>query len=496
MGSCRLRFPDGRICENSAQGSCLQAAGEVIGVKDTHTLPQQRVSIWSLNESGQLQLDGTTGCLSVSIDQAVVVRMQPCSEHATTVLFAHPHGEFLSVATPEEYLFNFSVANRETGFVHLFGQVNLLGDAYKGQAAYNYTVFTSNMSWVMDAERDRGAAKELDPHKPRVSCVFRHQNQTSEQPLVFGTVHTFAQRWTSTMVLCLLPEAISTTVDQYIPGIRIDGRIVFGLHTVRLLPPTRAPRHKFCLCISIWQHWEYLFEHLLYHTTIHGLGHTIVIAQDHVTGKAARWLGTFFSLEVVYWPHVASQPSMNAYCAALAKPQCEWVGSWDVDEFLHIPTPIPQLLSTERASKVGGFVLHEARVQMPAGQVVLRTLPGGVIRNYLCRLSQPEKKKTLVSLDRSHPLFVNSVHSFTQIKGHGHARLPFPKYSLLHYRYQSWELFRIRHLRNIAFHPESIPKGGGAASFGGSLADYPIDKPDAEYCAFLFECVSWAHQLI
>jgi hypothetical protein len=374
----------------------------------------------------------------------------------------------MPITTPREFFFDFSTADLDSGLVHLYGFMDLhplSGDSTT--KVWNYSVLVQDVSMLSSDSCLGSAVISLAAANASMTCRFRHKNKNKSTVLV-SSVHTFWQKWQSTAVVCMMPPAVKAKPTDYIPSLSSGGRVVTALYPIRALPPRKAHLHRFCMCLTMWRHTRYLLEFLKYHTDVHGLGHTIIISQDRESFEAARWLGLFYSLQVEYWSHIASQVTMDAYCTLLAKHQCEWVGQWDVDEFLLLENSarLPNVLDHLNPS-VGVLAIPRHTTQMPAGQVIIRTLPGGVVRNYMCRMTNIHNFKTLNRIDRLHPSFVNGIHDFCPKKGSTSER--HLEHQFLHFRHQSWELFRTRYVRNVNL----------VFDFK-SLSEFAIDKPNFE----------------
>eukprot|EP00042_Codosiga_hollandica_P043978 m.426087 g.426087 ORF g.426087 m.426087 type:complete len:81 (+) comp56684_c0_seq12:9-251(+) len=70
-----------------------------------------------------------------------------------------------------------------------------------------------------------------------------------------------------------------------------------GSAPLQILPAPMTVKRKLCSCLMVWKRWEFLLEYLVYHTRVHGLGHTILISQDQETLNALKWLQAYFSVE-------------------------------------------------------------------------------------------------------------------------------------------------------------------------------------------------------
>jgi hypothetical protein len=390
----------------------------------------------------------------------------------TTVVFTDIRSPFEPFgAEPAEYLFGHTAVVPDVDLVYLYGRFNihplLTKKINNVRQGWNYSIMTSDTTQLRSSAC-LGSKILHTSADQSLTCQFRHQHDTT-MPAVFAEVHTFWQKFTSTSIVCMLPDAVKRNPQDFIPSVTVAHRTVTGREPLRVVAPARSNKHLVCACLTLLHRWKFLLEFLAYHTKIHGLGHTIVLSQDEDTGKAADWLRTLYSIEVVYWPYPQSQASMQAYCTVLARQSCSWVAQWDIDEFVALADmrSLPLLLLSA-SEFVAALEFPRYSIQMHAlGEPPLRTKPGGVLRRYTCRIPKMHNVKALLRISNLHPSFANGVHHF--------CHLPTTvsefrsKDQLLHYRFQSWELYRERYVHNVNFD-----------TAGKSLADYPLDKPERE----------------
>jgi hypothetical protein len=140
-----------------------------------------------------------------------------------------------------------------------------------------------------------------------------------------------------------------------------------------------------------------MLEHMKSNTDVHGIRHTIILAQDSETMATLKWLQALYSIELILWPEMYTQVLITSYCTLLAQQQCEWVAQWGIDEFLYLPNNA-QLLDFVKRVPVNThsllFELHS--VQMFANETFLRTPSGGVLRNFQCNTITMVTFKTLL----------------------------------------------------------------------------------------------------
>lgn len=454
------------ICAESNKTTCLVGDFRTSKIR-TMTITHDTVIDykWTLNKDGLLELDGTNHCLYYPAHQGTTsMYLKPCdSLPHTTVIFAYNTGDFESIAAPKEYLFDYSIADLDTNLVHLHGLVDLhpkSGD--RSTKEWNYNIMTHDTT-SLDSAYCMGTPVIKIPPVSEMSCHFRHKQNSSF--IIVGGAHTFWQRWEATAITCFLPSIVKVNPSNFIPSVVIDGRNIRAKRPLDTLQPYHHPKHLFCMCLTIWNHWEYLLEFIKYHTDVHGLGHTIILAQDQETVDAVRWLSVFYSIEVVYWPHLATQPSMMAYASVLGKNKCEWMGQWDVDEFLLLGKDQNLTSLLHSNPSVGSYEFFRKTIQMNHGTVVLRTLPGGVVRNYMCLTGRYDNMKSVIRLSAMHSSFINVIHQFCPRLGFVVERRTDDFF--MHYRTQSWEIYRSRYVRNVS-----------NIKFRGTFESFPIKTPD------------------
>ncbi len=233
--------------------------------------------------------------------------------------------------------------------------------------------------------------------------------------------------------MCDLPK-LQDLPETYAPRLVIDDEIYYASAPLQVIKP-RKVQHKLCQCLVMWKCSEFILEYLRYYTDLHGMSHTIILAQDSETMASLKWLQALYSIELILWSHLYTHESMTSYCTLLAQQQCEWVAQCDVDEFLH-------LLDNARLvdylqdipSNAHSVLLKLHFVQMFANQTVLRTPVGGVLRNCRCNIDSMVPFKTLLKTQNAHSTYVNKVHYYFGKK----YTIEVIRGTNAHYAIQSW----------------------------------------------------------
>lgn len=163
------------------------------------------------------------------------------------------------------------------------------------------------------------------------------------------------------------------------------------------------------------------------------------------------------------WPWVKTQESGFAHCALRARDRCEWVGFIDVDEFIHLPSG--QMMSdilTNFTSTNVGELRGSCHSFGPSG---LTEVPvQGVTVGYTCRLSLPERHKSIVRPEALNSSLINVVHHFHLKRGFEFVHLDSRVMVVNHYKYQVWEVFKDKFIRRVATYVADWQEASNAGS--------------------------------
>eukprot|EP00042_Codosiga_hollandica_P047436 m.514301 g.514301 ORF g.514301 m.514301 type:complete len:643 (+) comp57448_c0_seq49:820-2748(+) len=314
-------------------------------------------------------------------------------------------------------------------------------------------------------------------HSVEMKCQFSHATDKS-QPVLWSTAKYYWSQRSSAIFLCAAPTP-AVDLRHYIPKVVMTSPTkrfsLEGRTPVQALVASNPKRYFLCSCLQIWRRWTALLEYLKYHRQEHGLTHTIILSQDLDTFDAAPWLQTMFSVEVVYWPHIATQSGMTSYCALLASSQCEWTMQMDVDEFL-VTKDGSSLSDRLRAQPAEATVLRipVRQIQMFPNETVLRIPAGGVIRNYQCLFNNSEHYSSVIRPSAVHPTFRNKVHFYCSAPLVVDVR----DAEFYHYSTQAWELYYLKYLRNVAT----------GVGFYGTPRNVSLGHIEPEYLLMAKEC--------
>jgi hypothetical protein len=130
--------------------------------------------------------------------------------------------------------------------------------------------------------------------------------------------------------VCDLPK-LQDSPETYTPRLVIDDELYFAAAQLQVIKP-RKVQHKLCQGLVMWKRSDFMRVS----TDVHGISHTIILAQDSETMASLKYLQELHSTELILWPEMYTQVSMPSYYTLLAQQQCEWVAQLDVDEFLYL----------------------------------------------------------------------------------------------------------------------------------------------------------------
>eukprot|EP00042_Codosiga_hollandica_P058078 m.871382 g.871382 ORF g.871382 m.871382 type:complete len:287 (-) comp59762_c0_seq5:630-1490(-) len=183
-------------------------------------------------------------------------------------------------------------------------------------------------------------------------------------------------------------------------------------------------------------------------------------------------------LQAIYWPHIATQLSMQSHCSLLASYQCDWVMQNDLDEFYTTHDGSRLVDSLERQSdRTCGILLPRYLLMRYPDEILIRIPPGGVARNYLCRSETVVTLKTILRLDHAHESFANAVHFHACQPNMEMGGLRGAYFS--HYDLQAWELYFLKYTRDALF---------GEGRQGTIRANLSVDVPEPDYLLLASAC--------
>ncbi|PKA59271.1 UPF0392 protein [Apostasia shenzhenica] len=216
----------------------------------------------------------------------------------------------------------------------------------------------------------------------------------------------------------------------------------------------RRKDHRMCVCTMLRNQARFLREWIIYHSRI-GVERWFIYDNnsDDDIKQVVEWLSTSWKATISLhdWPWVKTQEAGFAHCAMRARDSCEWVGFIDVDEFLYLPSPAVKLhdvLSNYSKSPRVGELRAACHSFGPSGKK--SAPPEGVVAGYTCRISPPERHKSIVKPEALNPSLINVVHHFHLKDGFKYVNMHAKKVVINHYKYQAWEVFKEKFYRRVA----------------------------------------------
>uniref|UniRef100_A0A5B7C131 Glycosyltransferase family 92 protein n=1 Tax=Davidia involucrata TaxID=16924 RepID=A0A5B7C131_DAVIN len=239
-------------------------------------------------------------------------------------------------------------------------------------------------------------------------------------------------------------------------SVRVIGRGI--LHSIarpdrRLRPdPPGRKQHEMCICTMVRNQARFLREWVMYHARI-GVERWFIYdnnSYDDIDNIIESLDIANFNITRHVWPWIKTQEAGFAHCALRARDSCEWVGFIDVDEFLHLPSGLSMhdiLWNQSRPSKVA-----ELRTSCYSfGPSGLKWVPAkGVTVGYTCRVSAPERHKSIVRPEALNSTLINLVHHFHLRDGFKYENMDRNMMVINHYKYQVWDVFKEKFYRRVA----------------------------------------------
>ncbi|KAK6256348.1 Glycosyltransferase family 92 - like 3 [Theobroma cacao] len=225
--------------------------------------------------------------------------------------------------------------------------------------------------------------------------------------------------------------------------------------------PTRKP-HEMCICTMARNQARFLKEWVMYHAQI-GVQRWYIYdnnSDDDTDSVIESLSDANYNISRHIWPWIKTQEAGFAHCALRSRSSCDWVGFIDVDEFFHLPSGLTlqavlRNLSSRAPSldtEAAHIPIGELRVSCYSfGPSGLRHVPRqGVMVGYTCRMTAPERHKSIVRPEALNSTLINVVHHFHLM--HGFRFLDVDKTMMVvnHYKYQVWEVFKEKFYRRVA----------------------------------------------
>eukprot|EP00042_Codosiga_hollandica_P058627 m.886804 g.886804 ORF g.886804 m.886804 type:complete len:838 (-) comp59914_c0_seq1:102-2615(-) len=502
-------FHDGRLCLGRDLHSCLAIDHTMLSNLRMSTVASEAVR-WVIPEDGRLHLLGTTKCLGAM--PGIVPSIQ-YTDVFKTLVTASGGGYRLKIT---------DCADTELKAVAIHRRPSL--DPIKPSdldptVIYNFTTFVPSLNQVYvfmshstsfplqvediilttrdelsrlgnvhalpfyRAEIAGLMVSTFEKQEASLGCEFVPLEGLPFEPLQTRMLYYYRHLATTNVICEAPPASLMLKQDSVMSDFKVrivaHGHAVATAETVtRTLPLARSPKHTLCSCLVLYKRAEFLLEYLSYHTQVHGVGHTIVMAGDDESLQAASWLRAYYNLEVIYWPYLASQSTMAAYCSLLSSNYCEWVLQSDIDELFVTPnhTPLVSILKNA-ASNVASISAPRVSLMRYEDEILLKIPPGGVIRNYLCPLAQAGIKPIL-NLRNTHHLFANIGLRFAGNPGTKFEEMQEHVGVFGHYDTQAWELVFLKYARDATL-------GEG---YRGTVREINIDVPEPDYLVKAANC--------
>ncbi|CAG7902589.1 unnamed protein product [Brassica rapa] len=230
-------------------------------------------------------------------------------------------------------------------------------------------------------------------------------------------------------------------------------------HPVRVKDLTYGEGKHFetCVCTMTRNTANVLREWVMYHAGI-GVSRWFIYdnnSDDDIVSAVKNLKNCGYNVSRHFWPWIKTQEAGFANCAIRAKRDCEWVAFIDVDEFFYIPSgqTLTQVIkkcttpSSSSSSKIG-----EIRTSCHSfGPSGLKDPPRrGVMASYTCRMSQPERHKSIVRPETLNTTLINVVHHFQLKEGFTFVDVEKDAMIINHYKYQVWDIFKEKFKRRVA----------------------------------------------
>ena len=244
-------------------------------------------------------------------------------------------------------------------------------------------------------------------------------------------------------------------------------------------PPVRKP-HVMCICTMVRNQARFLREWVMYHARI-GVERWFIYdnnSVDNIEKVLESLQAGKFNVSRHPWPWIKTQEAGFAHCSLLARDSCEWVGFIDVDEFLHLPAGVSLYDVVWNQSST----IAELRISCynfgPSG---LTSVPAkGVAVGYTCRLTAPERHKSMIRPEALNSTLINVVHHFHLRNGFDFLNVDRGVMVINHYKYQVWEVFKEKFYRRVAAYVADWQddENAGSKDRAPGLGTRAVEPPD------------------
>ncbi|XP_020598798.1 glycosyltransferase family 92 protein Os08g0121900-like [Phalaenopsis equestris] len=211
--------------------------------------------------------------------------------------------------------------------------------------------------------------------------------------------------------------------------------------------------HLMCVCTMLRNQARFLPEWIIYHSRI-GVERWFIYDNNSdddleqvVQQLSAKWK---LMISLHEWPWLKTQEAGFAHCALRARESCKWVGFIDVDEFLYFPSnfKLRDVLRNYSRSPSVAELRTTCHSFGPSGRK--SAPPEGVMVGYSCRISPPERHKSIIKPKALNPSLINVVHHFHLKDGKKYMNMDVRVMVINHYKYQVWEVFKEKFHRRVA----------------------------------------------
>lgn len=290
----------------------------------------------------------------------------------------------------------------------------------------------------------------------RFECVYGWDFRTPRF-LLRSDVVSIAQE----IVRCNTPLSVLGGLTRENNSVRVSVRIKGGKAILRSIaqpghqPPLDSPNqkaHEMCICTMVRNQARSLKEWVVYHSKL-GVEQWFIYdnnSEDDTASMVESLSDTGYNITRHVWPWIKTQEAGFAHCALRARHSCEWVGFIDVDEFFHLPSGLylkDVLRNESRPENVA-----ELRVSCYSfGPSGLKKAPKqGVMVGYTCRVTAPERHKSIVRPEALNLTLINVVHHFHLREGFEFINMDRGVMVINHYKYQVWDVFKEKFYRRVA----------------------------------------------
>ncbi|KAH6835078.1 C3H4 type zinc finger protein [Perilla frutescens var. hirtella] len=324
-----------------------------------------------------------------------------------------------------------------------------------------------------------------DPSK--FKCIYG-LDLTNPRFVLWGDAVSAAQE----IVRCRTPLSIlngSQRFDSFKVSVRVVGRqtvnsiarLKHQWSPKQLLEVGGSKQHKMCVCTMLRNQARFLQEWIVYHGLV-GVERWFIYdnnSDDDIEGVVEALVGGNYNVSRHLWPWIKTQEAGFAHCAMRARDSCEWVGFIDVDEFFHLPRGRQSLYEVvEKESSEVGEIRVPCHSFGPSG---LKKVPEkGVMTGYTCRMSAPERHKSIIRPEGLNSSLMNLVHHFHLKSGLKHVDMKSSALVINHYKYQVWEVFKEKFHRRVATYVSDWQqeRNVGSKDRAPGLGTKPVEPAD------------------